>query len=301
MNNLELLNQIIYMQNIVNNAHGRNLYNNNKRDNEDIPPMPDNWCLSPESWRKFAIENNITKDNVNDLEIKSEYVIKDGFGREIKRFDPEDIASEDIGKPKNKENVKEMLKDVTDAVTELDPRAKDIEKSDPKITINQPLKVHTETDEFGNQRAILKDLDGDDYEVTDSGFIKLEKEEKKDKAKVDNQPVDVEKLLSALDKIANKLLDYEYFEAKNILDLKEYITSDYRIIKGTHLNKRSINQLIYRIDILINDAEDYLDANELMILYFGIYLARIKNKEIRNKGARKVVNTILHPPVQDLI
>ena len=105
MNNLELLNQIIYMQNIVNNAHGRNLYNNDKRD-EDIPPMPDNWCLSPESWRKFAIENNITKDNVNDLEIKSEYVIKDGFGREIKRFDPADISSESIDKPKIKENGK---------------------------------------------------------------------------------------------------------------------------------------------------------------------------------------------------
>ena len=152
--------------------------------------------------------------------------------------------------------------------------------------------------EIQDNGYIIKD--GFDREIkrippTDSR-IKKEKGEK-----ANNQPVDVEKLLSALDKIANKLLDYEYFDAKNIFDLKEYITSDHRIIKGTHLDKKNINQLIYRIDRLINDAEDYLDANELMILYFGIYLARIKNKEIRNKGARKIVNTILHPPVQDLI
>jgi len=98
----------------------------------------------------------------------------------------------------------------------------------------------------------------------------------------ESEKIDVEKLLSALDKIANKLLYYKYSDAKNIFDLKEYITSDPKIIKGTHLNKKYINQLIYRIDKLINDAEDYLDANELMVLYFGIYLARIKNKEIRN-------------------
>lgn len=287
MNTRELLNYISYMQNIVNNTYGRNLYNNVRMDDEDIPPMPDNWCLSPQSWKKFVIENNITKDNVNDLEIKTEYVIKDGFGREIKRFDPKDIASEDIDKSKNKENVKEMLKEVTDAAIELDPRAKANAESD-----KQPLGVRTETDESGNQRVIATDLNGDDYEVTDSGFIKLEKKEK-----ADDQPVDVEKLLSALDKIANKLLDYEYFDAKNIFDLKEYITSDHRIIKGTHLDKKYINQLIYRIDRLINDAEDYLDANELMVLYFGIYLARVKNKEIRNKGARKIVNAILHPPI----
>ena len=292
MDNLSFLNHMIYMQNIVNNTYGRNSYNNVKMDDEEIPPMPDNWCLSPESWRKFVKENNITKDNVNDLEIISEYVVKDGFGREIKRYDPADItSSEGINKPKNKENVREMLKEVSDAVIELDPRAKVNTESD-----KQPLEVRTETDESGNQRVIVTDLNGDDYEATDSGFIKLEKKEK-----VDNQPVDVEKLLSALDKIANKLLDYEYFDAKNIFDLKEYITSDHRIIKGTHLDKKYINQLIYRIDRLINDAEDYLDANELMVLYFGIYLARVKNKEIRNKGARKIVNAIFHPPVQDLI
>ena len=98
----------------------------------------------------------------------------------------------------------------------------------------------------------------------------------------ESEKIDVEKLLSALDKIANKLLDYKYSDAKNIFDLREYITSDPKIIKGTHLDKKYINQLIYCIDKLINDAEDYLDANELMVLYFGIYLARIKNKEIRN-------------------
>jgi hypothetical protein len=121
------------------------------------------------------------------------------------------------------------------------------------------------------------------------------------KEKADDQQVDVEKLLSALKKITNKLLDLEYYNATIINELSSYINEDPRIIRGSHLKKDSINKLIHDIDNLISDAEDYLDANELMILYFGIYLARIKNKEIRNKGARKIVNAVLHPPVQDLI
>ena len=68
-----------------------------------------------------------------------------------------------------------------------------------------------------------------------------------------------------------------------------------------HLKKDSIDRLIHDIDNLISDAEYDLGNDELMVLYFGIYLARIKNKEIRNKGVRNVVNTILHPPTQDLI
>ena len=61
------------------------------------------------------------------------------------------------------------------------------------------------------------------------------------------------------------------------------------MIKGTHLDKEYINQVIYRVDRLINDAEDDLDASELMVLYFGIYLARIKNKEIRSvKISRRI-------------
>lgn len=123
---------------------------------------------------------------------------------------------------------------------------------------------------------------------------------KKDKLN-EGEKIDTEKVLSALDKITNKLLDLEYYNATIINELASYITEDPRIIRGTHLKKDSINKLIHDIDNLISDAEDYLDANELMILYFGIYLARIKNKEIRNKGARKIVNSILHPPVQDLI
>ena len=92
--------------------------------------------------------------------------------------------------------------------------------------------------------------------------------------------VNVEKLLSALDKIANKLLSYNYPDTYSIYDLKEFITSDRSMIKGTHLDKGYINQVIYRVNRLINDAEDNLDASELMVLYFGIYLARIKNREI---------------------
>ena len=122
----------------------------------------------------------------------------------------------------------------------------------------------------------------------------------KDKSN-ENIEMDVDNILSVLDKISDKLLDLEYYNATIINELVSYITEDPRIIRGTHLKKDSINKLIHDIDNLISDAEDYLDANELMILYFGIYLARIKNKEIRNKGVRKIVNTILHPPVQDLI
>jgi hypothetical protein len=101
--------------------------------------------------------------------------------------------------------------------------------------------------------------------------------------------VNVEKLLSALDKIAKKLISYKYSDAHYILDLKEFITSDRRMIKGTHLDKVYINRTIYSVDMLINDAEDDLDASELMVLYFGIYLARIKNKEIRSvKISRRI-------------
>ena len=92
--------------------------------------------------------------------------------------------------------------------------------------------------------------------------------------------VNVEKLLSALDKITCKLLSYNYPDTYSIYDLKEFITSDRNMIKGTHLDKGYINQVIYRVNRLINDAEDNLDASELMVLYFGIYLARIKNREI---------------------
>lgn len=136
----------------------------------------------------------------------------------------------------------------------------------------QILKAKLEKNEIQNgynNEALLK--------LINTTAKKIEKDKLNESEKID-----VEKLLSALDKIANKLLDYKYFDAKNIFDLKEYITSDPKIIKGTHLDKKYINQLIYCIDKLINDAEDYLDANELMVLYFGIYLARIKNKEIRN-------------------
>jgi hypothetical protein len=136
----------------------------------------------------------------------------------------------------------------------------------------QILKVKLEKNEIQNgfnNEALLK--------LINTTAKKIEKDKLNESEKID-----VEKVLSALDKIANKLLDYKYSDAKNIFDLREYITSDPKIIKGTHLDKKYINQLIYRIDRLINDAEDYLDANELMVLYFGIYLARIKNKEIRN-------------------
>ena len=136
----------------------------------------------------------------------------------------------------------------------------------------QILKAKLEKNEIQNgfnNEALLK--------LINTTAKKIEKDKLNESEKID-----VEKVLSALDKIANKLLDYKYSDAKNIFDLKEYITSDPKIIKGTHLDKKYINQLIYCIDILINDAEDYLDANELMVLYFGIYLARIKNKEIRN-------------------
>ena len=136
----------------------------------------------------------------------------------------------------------------------------------------QILKAKLEKNEIQNgfnNEALLK--------LINTTSKKIEKDKLNESEKID-----VEKLLSALDKIANKLLDYKYSDAKNIFDLREYITSDPKIIKGTHLDKKYINQLIYCIDTLINDAEDYLDANELMVLYFGIYLARIKNKEIRN-------------------
>ena len=136
----------------------------------------------------------------------------------------------------------------------------------------QILKAKLEKNEIQNgfnNEALLK--------LINTTAKKIEKDKLNESEKID-----VEKLLSALDKITNKLLDYKYSDAKNIFDLKEFITSDPKIIKGTHLDKKYINQLIYRIDKLINDAEDYLDANELMVLYFGIYLARIKNKEIRN-------------------
>ena len=142
----------------------------------------------------------------------------------------------------------------------------------------QILKIELEKNEIEtgyNNEELLK------YIVN----TKIEKDKQKPKEKekkVQDESVDVEKLLSALDKIANKLLEYKYYDANNIFDLKEFITSDRSIIKGTHLDKKYINQLIYSINRLINDAEDYLDANELMILYFGIYLARIKNKEMRN-------------------
>ena len=155
----------------------------------------------------------------------------------------------------------------------------------------QTLKVELEKNEIEkgyNNESLLK--------LINTTRKKIEKD-KLNK----NIEMDVDNVLSVLDKIANKLLDLEYYNATIINELVSYITEDPRIIKGTHLRKDSINKLIHDVDNLISDAEDYLDANELMILYFGIYLARIKNKEIRNKGVRKIVNTILHPPVQDLI
>lgn len=173
----------------------------------------------------------------------------------------------------------------------------ELEKNEIEMGFNneQLLKYIVNT-KIEKEAAIneLKDL-ANEYGKEDSR-IKKEKEEQ-----ADDQQVDVEKLLSALNKIANKLLDLEYYNATIINELASYITEDPRIIRGSHLKKDSINKLIHDIDNLISDAEDYLDANELMILYFGIYLARIKNKEIRNKGARKIVNAVLHPPVQDLI
>lgn len=116
------------------------------------------------------------------------------------------------------------------------------------------------------------------------GILEAAKEAAKENEQ-ESTGVNIEKLLSALDKIANKLLNYKYPDAHNILNLKEFITSD----PSTHLDKRYINQIIYRMDRLINEAEDDLDANELMVLYFGIYLARIKNKEIRQvKISRRI-------------
>lgn len=159
------------------------------------------------------------------------------------------------------------------------------------------LKIELEKNEIDmgcNNEELLK------YIVNTK--IETDKQKPKEKEKkVQDESVDVEKLLSALDKIVNKLLDLEYYNATIINELVSYITEDSRIIKGTHLKKDNIDKLIHDMDNLISDAEYDLDNNELMILYFGIYLARVKNKKIRNKGARKVVNTILHPPVQDLI
>ena len=270
MDNLSFLNNMIYMQNIVNNKYGQNSYNNITRDDEDIPPMPDNWHLSPQLWKEFAIENNITKDNVNDLEIKSEYVIRDGFGREIKRYDPADIASEYIGKPKNKENVEAMLKDITDEVSRTDPR----------------VKVRTETDELGNHRVILKDLDGDDYEVTDSGFVKLVKkqEEVKDRTKVD-----VAGVVEALEKIRDKLEKRSTSYEDNRTRWKcTYISElSYLIRNADHFNARILKRLrkktINNVLSFLETADEYLNPDELMIIFFSMYFVWVMYKDKTDK------------------
>ena len=191
----------------------------------------------------------------------------------------------------------QKLKDYINHDLECQTLKIELEKNEIEMGFNNEeiLKYIVNT-KIEKEAAIneLKDL-ANEYGKEDPK-IKKEKEEQED-----DQQVDVEKLLSALNKITNKLLDLEYYNATIINELASYITEDTRIIRGSHLKKDSINKLIHDIDNLISDAEDYLDANELMILYFGIYLARIKNKEIRNKGARKIVNAVLHPPVQDLI
>jgi hypothetical protein len=198
-----------------------------------------------------------------DVDIQDNgYVIKDGFGREIKRIPPTD----------SKVETGYITRDEKNGVGYL-------HYPDGNV---QPFKIRdATTKKIKKEAAIneLKDL-ANEYGKEDP---RIKKE------KVDDQQVDVEKLLSALDQIADKLLDYKYIGANYILDLKEFITSDCRIIKSTHLDKEYINRTIYRVDRLINDAEDDLDASELMVLYFGIYLARIKNKEIRSvKISRRI-------------
>jgi hypothetical protein len=180
-----------------------------------------------------------------DVDIQDNgYVIKDGFGREIKRIPPTD----------SKVETGYITRDEKNGVGYL-------HYPDGNV---QPFKIR------------------------DATTKKIEKEAAEEDEK-EIAGVNVEKVLSALDKIAKKLISYKYPDAHYILDLKEFITSDRRMIKGTHLNKVYINRTIYSVDMLINDAEDDLDASELMVLYFGIYLARIKNKEIRSvKISRRI-------------
>ena len=145
----------------------------------------------------------------------------------------------------------------------------------------QILKARMEVYGY-NEDEILKAVIGAAKDYNTGQTINTESEDMQ-------EGVNVEKVLSALDKIAKKLLSYKYLGAHNIMDLKEFITSDRSMIKDTHLCKVYINQVIYRVDRLINDAEDDLDVSELMVLYFGIYLARIKNKEIRSvKISRRI-------------
>ena len=145
----------------------------------------------------------------------------------------------------------------------------------------QILKARMEVYGY-NEDEILKAVIGAAKDYNAGQTINTESEDMQ-------EGVNIEKVLSALDKIAKKLLSYKYLGAHNIMDLKEFITSDRSMIKDTHLCKVYINQVIYRVDRLINDAEDDLDASELMVLYFGIYLARIKNKEIRQvKISRRI-------------
>ena len=238
-------------------------------ENEDIPPMPDNWPWDYPRWKDYCKRNNITnKDNVNDLEIKSEYVIRDGFGREIKRYDPVDrIASEYIGKPKNKENVEAMLKDITDEVSRTDPR----------------VKVRTETDELGNHRVILKDLDGDDYEVTDSGFVKLVKkqEEMKDRTKVDVAGV-IEALMKIRDKFEERSTSYEDNRTK--WKCNTYISELLYLIRNpdhleTRMLKKFRNKTTNNVLSFLDTADKYLNPDELMIIFFGIYFVWVMCKD----------------------
>jgi hypothetical protein len=217
-------------------------------ENKDIPPMPDIWPWDYLRWKDYCKMNNITNKDVVYVQDNG-YVIKDGFGREIKRIPP----------------------------------------TDPKVETG----YITRDEENGVGYLHYPDGNAQTFKIRDATTKKIEKEAANEQYHEDKQErvdgVNVEKVLSALDQIAKKLISYKYPDAHNILNLKEFITSDRRMIKGTHLNKVYINRTIYSVDMLINDAEDDLDASELMVLYFGIYLARIKNKEIRSvKISRRI-------------
>jgi hypothetical protein len=213
-------------------------------ENEDIPPMPDIWPWDYLRWKDYCKMNNITNKDVVYVQDNG-YVIKDGFGREIKRIPPTDSKVE--------------------------------------------TGYITRDEENGVGYLHYPDGTVQTFKIRDTTTKKIEKEATNENEQHQENGVDVEKLLSALDKIANKLVSYKYPDAHNVFYLIEFITSDRSMIKATHLDKEYVNQAIYNVERLINDAEDDLDASELMVLYFGIYLARIKNKEIRSvKISRRI-------------
>lgn len=242
-------------------------------ENEDIPPMPDKWPWDYPRWKDYCKRNNITNKDAVEIQ-DTGYVIKDGFDREIKRIPPTDPKVETGYITRDEENGKVYLHYPDGRVLPFNIRNSTGSKN---TTEESPLSAAILKKEQEAAIDKLKYL-ANEYGKEDPR-IKKEKEEK-----AATPQIDVDKMIDALKKIEQRLMDNELFDASCIGHLVTLIQLDFKKYKFKHNERKEEAFILDSVNKFLNDYEDYLSVEELMIVYYGMYLVRVKFKTARDAG-----------------